>query len=75
MRRVKDARTWMRCFRCGAITRLSPTPRCRRPGRYHPPTPRHHRNHLRRFNRRPLAHIPSGCSRQLRLAGLRGDRP
>ncbi|EUA75377.1 transposase DDE domain group 1 family protein [Mycobacterium xenopi 4042] len=47
-----------------------------RPGRYHPPTPRHHRNHLRRFNRRPTGTHPVGAVRgQLRLAGLRGDRP
>ena len=47
-----------------------------RRGRHHPPPPRHHRDHLRRPDRRAAGAYPVGAvRRQLRLAGLRGDRP
>ena len=50
--------TRTRCSRCGAITRSSPTRPAHRRGRPHPPPPRHHRNHLRRSDRRPAGAHP-----------------
>ncbi len=41
----------------------------------HPPPPRHHRNRLRRFDRRPTGTLSRRAGRgRLRLAGLHGDR-
>ena len=46
-----------------------------RRGRHHPPPPRHRRDHLRRPDRRAAGAYPVwAVRRQLRLAGLRGDR-
>ncbi|EUA66102.1 transposase, IS4 family [Mycobacterium xenopi 4042] len=59
VRRVKDAATWMRCFRCGAITRLYQL-RAAVDQAISPTDATPSSKHLRRFNRRPLAHIPSG---------------
>ncbi|EUA24075.1 putative transposase [Mycobacterium xenopi 4042] len=63
VRRVKDARHLDALFPCGAITRLSPTPRCRSTRPISPTDATPSSKPLRRFNRRPTAHIPSGCSR------------
>jgi hypothetical protein len=46
-----------------------------RRSRHNPPPPRHHRDHLRRPDQRAAgAHPIRALRRQLRLAGLRGDR-
>ena len=76
VRRVKDARYPDALF---PVWRYHPfvtnSDAAHRRGRYHPPPPRHHRNHLRRPDRRPAGSYPVGAvRRELRLAGLRGDR-
>ena len=76
VRRVKDARYPDALFPVWRhhpfVTNSDPA---HRRGRHHPPPPRHHRDHLRRFDRRPAGPYPVGAvRRQLRLAGLRGDR-
>jgi Transposase DDE domain group 1 len=44
--------------------------------RHHPPAPRHHRNHLRRPDRRPAgAHALRALRRQLGLGAVRRHRP
>ena len=61
VRRVKEPATPTRCFRCGAITRLSPLwlpP----PSRHHPPKHAIIETTFADLIDGPLAHIPSGCS-------------
>ncbi|EUA23457.1 transposase, IS4 family domain protein, partial [Mycobacterium xenopi 4042] len=48
VRGSKTPATWMRCFRVALSPVCHQLRAAGRPGRYHPPTPRHHRNHLRR---------------------------